>query len=66
MSVKLNMGNYQTAELFLSVSGITAETTPEEIAAILDGPASNTFEQIKDRMRTRMQELKPKSKEKTP
>jgi hypothetical protein len=60
MSVKLNMGNYQMAEVFMSVSGLTESTTPAEVAAILDGPVSNSLEQIKDRLRARMLELKPK------
>jgi hypothetical protein len=60
LSVKLNMGNYQTAELFMSVSGITEQTTPAEVDALLDGPASNTFGAIKARLRTRMEEMRPK------
>ena len=33
---KLNLGNYESADVFLSVSGIKATTTNEEIEECLD------------------------------
>ena len=34
--MKVNLGNYESADAFLSLSGLEAGTTPEEMAALLD------------------------------
>lgn len=36
LSHKVNLGNFEHAELFLSVGGVKADTTAEEIDAALD------------------------------
>lgn len=36
MSKKINMGNYESADAFVSVSGIKAGMTAEEIRPLLD------------------------------
>jgi hypothetical protein len=36
ISRKLNIGNYESVELFVSVSGIAPDATAEEIAATLE------------------------------
>ena len=35
MSRKLNLGNYESADVFVSISGIKAGATPEDIAPLL-------------------------------
>ena len=34
---KVNMGNYESADFFLSVSGISEDTTPEEVDIAIEG-----------------------------
>lgn len=36
VSRKVNLGNYESADFFLSVSGIVPGTTEEEIAALVE------------------------------
>jgi len=35
MSRKINLGNYESADVFVSISGIKAGATPEDIAPLL-------------------------------
>lgn len=46
MSKKINMGNYESADCFVSVSGIRAGMTAEEIAPLLD-TAKIAWDQVK-------------------
>lgn len=35
LSRKLNLGNYESIDIFVSVSGVTTETTTEEVEQLL-------------------------------
>lgn len=58
MSRKVNLGNYESADAFLSVGGITESTTVEDVVALLDGPARNTFEILKVRLAAQVAQLR--------
>lgn len=47
LSFKANLGNYQSADVFVSVSGITSETADEEIDEMLSGPAQLAYMNVK-------------------
>lgn len=47
---RVNLGNYESADVFVSVSGVTDDTTPEEIAALLDGPGKATYDLLRARV----------------
>ena len=36
VQMKVNLGNYESADAFLSIQNITADTTPEEMDAVID------------------------------
>jgi hypothetical protein len=36
VQMKVNLGNYESADCFLSISGVTQETTPAEMEALMD------------------------------
>ena len=57
-SFKVNLGNYESADCFLSVSGVTMETTPQEVEKLLDGPATEAWGALRERLAARAQELK--------
>jgi len=54
MSRKVNLGNYESADAFMSVGGITHETTEADVVALLDGPVKETFEILKIRLRAQV------------
>ena len=60
ISMKVNLGNYETADAFLSVSGITKNTTNEELAELLDGKMKITYDALKLRMAERIHQLRAK------
>jgi hypothetical protein len=60
VSMKLNLGKFETVDCFLAVSGIEATTTREEIDRLLDGPTREAFEAMRDRLRARAIEIKSK------
>jgi hypothetical protein len=53
LSRKINLGNYESADVFLSVGNVTLETTEEELVALLDGPAQMTYQALAERVRHR-------------
>jgi hypothetical protein len=60
VSMKVNLGNYESADAFMSVSGITADTTAEEVQELLDGPAKVSYDILKVRLAARAADLKAK------
>jgi hypothetical protein len=60
ISMKVNLGNYESAEAYLSVNNITADTTPEEIQSLLDGPVKISYDELKIRMKEKIQQLRNK------
>jgi len=60
ISMKVNLGNYESADAFLSLSGITPETTQEEMEELLDGPARIAYDVLKVRLGQCVAELRRK------
>ena len=58
MSRKINLGNYEAADAFISVGGITHETTEADVIALLDGPGKETFEILKTRLRAQVARMR--------
>ena len=58
ISMKVNLGNYESADAFLSVSGVTTETTDAELSELLDGKMSLTYDALKVRMAERVKEFR--------
>ena len=54
VSRKVNLGNYESADVFMSVGGITHETTDVDVVNLLDGPVKMTFEILKTRLATQV------------
>lgn len=46
VSRKINLGNYESADAFVSISGVTAETTEAEIDALIEGKGALAFQKI--------------------
>lgn len=57
LSWKINLGNYESADVFVSVSGITEHTTPEEVERLLDNGGKIAWEGIKRTIRARADEV---------
>lgn len=55
LSRKINLGNYESAEVFVSVSGVTAETTEEEVAALLANRV--VWDALKEELREKTREV---------
>lgn len=58
ISMKLNLGNFQTVDLFFAVSGIDASTTREEIDALLEGPTRQAYESVREHLKARGMEIR--------
>lgn len=57
ISRKVNLGNYESAEVFVSVSGITLETTEADIDEILAGPGAVAWKKILDAVNHKARKL---------
>lgn len=55
---KVNLGNYESADVFISVSGINEVTTSEDVAALLDGAGEVAYAHLKVRLAKRVAELR--------
>ncbi|MFA5429873.1 MAG: hypothetical protein WC329_01785 [Candidatus Omnitrophota bacterium] len=58
LSMKINLGNYESAEAFLSISGITKETSEEDIQWLLDGKVKITYDALKLKMVEKIKQLR--------
>ena len=56
LSRKINLGNYESADVFVSVSGATAETTQEEVTQLLSNRI--VWDALKDELGRRVNEVK--------
>ncbi len=56
-SMKLNLGNYESAEVFLSVAGIAADSTPDQIDAAL-ATGKLAYDRIRERVRAEVAALR--------
>jgi len=55
---KINLGDYNSTDVFISIGNVTHETTDEDVALLLDGPVADTFELIKQRIVAKTKILK--------
>lgn len=58
IQMKVNLGNYESADAFLSVSGINEFTTKEEVDALLDGPGRIVYDALKLRLAERISAMR--------
>lgn len=56
-SAKINVGNYESREVFLSVSDVEPGATESDIEAALD-TASLSFEALRHRMKKKLAEVR--------
>ena len=57
VSHKVNLGNYESAEVFVSIAGITRSDTPDDIEEML-AQSKIAFDFIKTKIREKSAELK--------
>lgn len=58
VSRKINLGNYESADVFLSVSGVTAQTTEAEVDELLATTGKLAYSKIAAQVNARVGELK--------
>lgn len=58
LSMKINLGNYESAEAFISLSNINEQTTQEEIDRLLDGNMKIGYDSLKLRMAQRINSIR--------
>lgn len=59
VSRKINLGNFESADVFFSLSGITAETTDAEIDELLDGNGALAFKKLAARIKEKVDQARP-------
>lgn len=59
LSRKVNLGNYESADVFISVSGATADTTAEEVAGLLSNRI--VWDALKAELSAKVSEIKAQS-----
>jgi hypothetical protein len=64
VSMKVNLGNYESAEAFISINGINEDTTDGEILTLLDGKMKVTYDLLKVRIKERVINLRKDWQEK--
>jgi hypothetical protein len=60
VSRKVNLGNYESADVFVSLSGLTADTTEQQIDEMLASTGALAFKKLATELNLRCSELKAK------
>jgi len=58
VAMKVNLGNYESADAFISISSITENTTEEQINQLLDGNMRITYNALRERLKERIIKLR--------
>lgn len=58
ISMKVNLGNYESAEAFMSLSGINELTTEDQINSLLDGKMKISYDALKLRMAEKIKSIR--------
>ncbi len=56
-SMKVNLGNYSSAEAFVSVQGVRAETTAEEVEALMETTGKIAWTALKAKLMAKIADL---------
>lgn len=59
MARKINMGNYESADCFVSINGVRAGMTAEEMAPLLD-TAKVAWDQVRAALVEQVQQTRPR------
>ena len=57
MSRKINLGNYESIDVFLSVGGVTEDTTEEEVMEAVNA-SEIVYDNIRQRIATKVVDIK--------
>ena len=57
MSRKINLGNYESLDVFLSIGSVTADTSEEEIIEAVNA-SEIVFEHVRQRIATKVIDIK--------
>ncbi len=60
LSRKVNLGNYESADVFLSISGITSDSTKEEMESLLEGNVNEAYRLLKTHIHHKIRDIKSK------
>lgn len=58
ISRKVNLGNYESADVFISISGITAETTSEQMDELLEKNGALAYGKLRADLTKKLDEVK--------
>lgn len=56
LSRKVNLGNYESADVFISVGGLTYDSTQSDIDALIDKQGALAFRSIAARIKDKVQQ----------
>lgn len=62
LSRKLNLGKYESAEVTVSLGGITPETTEDQLVEMVEGQGGLAYTHLKKAMVAKVKEVRDKLK----
>lgn len=57
ISRKVNLGNYESADVFVSIQGITEDTTPEQIDSLLDMQDKIVYAKLRECLKGKIRDV---------
>lgn len=60
LSRKVNLGNYESADVFISIRGLTPETTEAQIDELLAGPGALAYRKCAEALKVEIANAKVK------
>lgn len=58
VSMRVNLGNYQSADVFVSLSGVGPETTEADMDALLQGNVAVAFQKCLGSVKAKCREIR--------
>jgi hypothetical protein len=65
LNAKINLGNYESADVYVSVTGLAADTTEQQVRDVLDSSVETAYGVLKGYMHEKVRAIRDNRRKQT-